>query len=1035
MKKLLLSFILIFSITFSLMSQNKIRGTVVDTKDFPIPGVNIMVKNTTVGTVTDIDGNFSFSDISPDAVLVFSAIGLKTVEVSASQEIINIVMEDEFASLDEIVVIGYGTSKRRDLTGAISSVKSDVIARTPSVNPMEALQGHVAGLDITKSSGQAGAGVSMQLRGNRSFTASGNPLFLIDGLPGDYSTLNPNDIESIEVLKDASSTAIYGSAGSNGVIIITTKKAKEGKTSVNFNSYYGFSGWSILPEVRNGEEYMDMRRLAKLESGTYIDDEDALGAILYEAYQDGKTIDWLDAILKRGQTQNYSLSISDGTDKKKNYFSLNYSQEDGQYQRDKYQLFSTTYKTDYKLTSWISAGMNVQGSYRMQSKAHSKLDRIMATSPYGELYDENGDLNPFPVVDDSRQVNLLLNNDEDVYVDDNKRLNMYVTPYIRITPIKGLTLESRVNSSLAFSNSQYYEGYFSYQYYDQAGSAAVGADPLDNSSLVWARLNNSHNYGYKWENILTYNIALEDHNITLTGVTTYGHSQSLSSISEADGITSNVYKWTNLGVATGSKQVASGYSMGKSMGYIGRVNYSFLSRYLLSASVRYDGDSRLAADYRWDTFPAFNAGWIFTEESFMDGTKGWLDNGKIRFGYGVTGTSGIAPYDSWSILSQGNFTLAGEKITSYQYPSTVTNSSLGWEKSYNKNLGVDLSFLRNRIDLTVDYYNTETKGVIWSQPIPITNGGPDANSFFDTKANIASTLNKGLELTLTTKNIRTQDLLWTSTITYSNNSEEVTSLGDGTQDFVTNRDYTLSVGHPVKSFYNHKIEGVWQYGEEIDAAVFGAEPGHLKVDIPDLIKIKEGEYEKTIIDDEGNEVTTTYDFSNPYNIGDDDRQIIGYNSPDWSLGFLNTVTWKGFDFSVYMFARFGQTIKYDILTNYDPTGGRNFPTYFDYWTSTNPSNDFPALNSQNELKDYKGYMGLAYVDGSFFKIKNITLGYTLPKNVIDRLQIERLRVYGTITNPLIVAKSHLLKDYDPEMNGAIDFPLTKQVVFGLNFSF
>lgn len=1031
-----LIFCCLFATSVYAQQEIKVSGTVVDHTGEPVIGAAIQPVGSKTGTITDIDGNFTLS-VASNASLKVSYVGYKeqTVKIN-NQTSLSIVLQEDTELLDEVVVIGYGTMKKRDLTGAISSVKSDVITMSPTSNPMEALQGRVAGLDITKTSGQAGAGVNMQLRGTRSFTASGSPLFLIDGLPGDYSSLNPNDIESIEVLKDASSTAIYGSSGSNGVIIITTKNAKEGKLSVNFNSYIGINSWSTLPKVHNGESYLGTKRLADQEAGKYIDDETTLGTAIYDAYKKGHTIDWLDAILKTGITQNYSLSLSEGTDKRKNYFSLNYSQEDGQYERDSYKVFSGTYKTDYQVKKWLALGMNVQGSYRNQSKAYSKLDRIMATSPYGELYDENGKLNPFPVAGDNRQVNLLLNENKDVYTNDNRRLNLYITPYIRISPLKGLTVESRINASLGYSTGNYYEGYGSYQYYDVAGVGAVTSDPI--TANMKGEVNNSHSYNYKWENILTYNFKLfEDHDFTLTGVTTYGHSQSQSSTAGADGITSNIYKWTNLGVATGNKTIKSGYSMGKDMAYIGRLSYSYLGRYLLSASIRHDGDSRLAKGQKWDTFPAINGGWRFSDEAFMEETKDWLDSAKIRAGYGVTGTAGISAYDSWSILGQGNITLGGDKITSYQYPGTVTNPYLGWEKSYNTNIGLDLSLLKNRIELTFDYYLTNTDGVIWTQPLPITNGGASAKDFFNRKVNLASTRNKGIELALTTRNVETKEFNWTSTVTFNRNWEKVTSLGDGSQNLITmpDEDYTLALGHAVNSYYSHKIDGVWQYGEEADAAVFGAKPGFLKVNVPGLVRTAEGQYEKTIIGDNGEPVTTIYNADNTYNIGDNDRQIVGKNSPDWNLGFQNTFTWRDFDLSVYMYARFGQKIKYDMLTNYDPTGGKNFLSHFDYWTSTNASNDFPALNSEYELKDYAGYMGLAYVDGSFFKIKNITLGYTMPRSLTNKLQIDKLRVYGTITNPLIVAKSHLLKDYDPEMNGSLDFPLTRQLVFGVNFSF
>ncbi|MDD3322534.1 MAG: TonB-dependent receptor [Paludibacter sp.] len=1036
LRRCLLAVMLIcFSLSPFAQTSISVSGVVKDQQGDPLIGVSIRLENSKTGTITDINGNFTLV-VPTKSSLTFSYVGYAPKTVLATQSQMNVILDEDNNDLDEVVVVGYGTVKKRDLTGAITSVKSDAITLTPSSNPMLSLQGRVAGLDITKSSGQAGTGVSMQLRGNRSFAASGTPLFIIDGMPGDYSTMNPNDIESIEILKDASSTAVYGSAGSNGVIIITTKKGKEGVMNVNFNTFMGYNGWSILPKMRSGDSYMNTIRLARQEAGTYIDDTDLVDPAIYEAYQKGQNIDWANALMQTGNAQNYSLSISNGTKKTKEYFSLNYSNENGQYTNDNYQVLSTNIRLDQQINKFIATGINVQGSYTMQNKTYSKIYNALVASPFGTLYDESGNLNPYPVVGDNKQVNLLLNQNKDAYLNNNQGLRLYVTPYIRISPVKGMTIESRLNGNLSFSNSHQFLGYGSYQFYDALGTGALNASDDLQKAQVSATIKGSSNYNYKWENILTYNFKIaKDHDFTFTGVGSYNSNQSESLSSSMTGITSNMYNWTNLGAGTGVPTVESGYTMSKGIGLMERISYSYLGRYLFSASMRQDASSRLAIGHRWSTFPAVSAGWRVSDESFMASTKTWLDNLKIRVGYGVTGTAGIDPYSSWSILQQGNLSLAGEKLTNYYYPQTVPNPDLSWERSYNTNIGLDMSFLNNRIDLSADYYITNTDGVIWTQAMPITGGGYDASSYYSTNANIASTKNQGIELALTTRNIVTKDFNWVTTITYSKNNEEVTSLGDGTQDYVTNGDYTLHVGSPIKSYYNYKVTGVWQNGEEADAAVFGAVPGDIKVDIPDLIKDSEGEYHKTIKGDDGTDVTTAYNAQNKYAIGTNDYQIIGHNSPDWSLGFQNTVTYKGFDFGIYMYARFGQTIDYSLLTAYNNSGTSNFPEYFNYWTSTNPSNDFPALNSSREIKQMTGYYALSFVDGSFFKIKNITMGYSLSKKWSKALKIEKLRVYGTLTNPLIIANSHLIKDYDPEMNGNLDFPSTKQLVFGLNLTF
>lgn len=802
--------IVLFTLMCVNASAQQISGIVKDGLGEPIIGASIIEKGTTNGTVTNLDGKFALK-ISGNHPIEVSYIGMKTQVISLKGKTqINVIMVEDSKLMEEVVVIGYGSVKKRDLTGAVTSVKSDAITLTPAVNPMLALQGRVAGLDITKSSGQAGTGVSMQLRGNRSINASGNPLFIIDGMPGDYSTMNPNDIESIEVLKDASSTAVYGSSGSNGVVIITTKKGTEGKMNVNFNSYVGFNGWSVLPKMRSGDGFINTVRLAQQEAGTYIDDTELLDPAIYEAYLKGQNIDWADAMMQTGVVQNYSLSVTGGTKKTKAYFSLNYSNEDGQYKNDKYQVFSSNIRLDHQITKWFAAGLNVQGAFTMQDKTYSKLYNALVASPFGSLYDENGNLNPYPVVGDNKQVNLLLDQNKDVYLDYTHKLNVYINPYIRLTPLKGLTLESRLNGSLNYSTGHKYIGYGSYQFYDALGTGAMNSSPEQQRAQVSAKVSNKHGHSYKWENILTYNFQIaKDHDFTFTGVSSYSSGMSESSESGVTGITSNSYLWTNLGAATGAKSVGSGYSMSKGIGLMQRLSYSYLGRYLFSASVREDASSKLAKDHRWSTFPAFSAGWRISDEHFMESTQSWLDNLKVRVGYGETGTAGIGAYSSWSIMGQGNLSLGGQQVINSYYPKIVSNPELTWERSHNTNMGVDASFLGNRIDLTVDYYITKTTGVIWEQTLPITSGGYDASTYYKTNVNIASTKNQGIEVALTTRNIVSKKFNWTSTFTFSHNNEKITSLGDGSQDYVTKDDYSLHVGSPIRSYYNYKLVGVW----------------------------------------------------------------------------------------------------------------------------------------------------------------------------------------------------------------------------------
>ena len=1014
----------------------KVTGQVFDELGEPMIGVTVAVKGTTNATVTDFDGNFSLSIPGANATLELRYIGYKTATVQASPAKKAVVkMELDNTGLEEIVVIGYGTVKKRDLTGAVTTVKADEIRATPLPNPVEALQGKVAGLDITRSSGAAGAGASMQLRGNRSLSASGEPLVLIDGLAGSLTTLNANDIESIEVLKDAASTAVYGSAGANGIIIVTTKSGKEGKTKVNFNSYVGINGWSTVPEMYDAKGIFDLRKQSKIAAGTYTTDEEVFNPDVYAAYMRGESIDWADELLKTGITQNYSLSVSGGTEKTKAYLSLNFSGEEGQYDNDNYRVYSSNIKVDHKVNKMVNIGVNMQGSYTYKNSAYAKLETMLIANPIGSLYDEEGNINPFPIAGDQSVVNLLTNNRQ-TYRNNNHNFNVYLNPYIRINPMKGLTFESRLSLALSYSKANRFNGIGSYNYW----RADALADGVTTSGEASASVANTFGYNYKWENILTYNFTVaEDHEFTLTGVSTWNHNRQEYSYSSSDNLTANEYLWHNLGTGQ-NQQAGSSYTMSKGIGFVGRVNYSYLGKYLASVSVRHDASSRLAEGNRWDTFPAFSLGWRISEEKFMEGTREWLDNLKLRGGWGVTGTASISAYQTQANLAQSYRILGNQTLVSYNYPQQIVDPNLGWEKSYNTNIGIDAGFFGGRLNVTADYYFTKTKDIIWTKLVPVTNGGFNSSSQYTTTTNICESENNGLELAITGRPFvakKEGDFSWTVDATFTYGKEKLTSFSadDGSTQYI-NGNRILKEGEPINSFYGYKLDGTWKTSEAEEAKIFGAQPGDIKINCADIQRHvnADGSVYYTGFDPEGNEVT--YDINNPY---DDQQaqQVLGHPQPDWTMGLKNSFTWKNFDFSVYLYWRYGQMINYSMLGRFNTSASNNFPTYFDYWTEEtgDQNHRYPALNAAKDLNQMDGWSGLTFVDGSFWKVKNVTIGYTLPKNVLKKIGAESIRVYGTITNPFVFAKSDLLKDYDPEMAGNLDYPLTKQMVFGVNVTF
>ena len=1048
--------VLFLIICISAIAQSKtVTGKITDqSTGRPIEGVDITVKGTTTTVVTNAEGGFSISVPSNESVLVISYVGYGTQEITVgAQSTISISMSNSQKKLDEVVVIGYGTTKRRDLTGAIVSVKPEEITARPGPNPMESLQGRVAGLDITRASGQPGAPINIQLRGTRSFTASGNPLFIINGLPGDYATLNPYDIESIEVLKDASSTAVYGSAGSNGVILITTKSGRAGKLNIDFNTYYGYNGWSTTPKMRTGDAYLQTKRDAYrwvydatankwTTTGALwqspADDSTIFGTTRYQTFKEGNFVDWADVFLRdNAATQNYSLSIGGGNNVTKGYISFNYTNENGQYIGDEYKLYSTTMRIDHKVRNWISMGGNLLASYVDRDKAQDKLENALVTDPLVKPYNPDGSLNTNL---GNNVYNLLLDYQPGVYgnVDNNTKLSL--NPYVEIRPIKGLSFLSRAGVQLNYSNTYRFDGIGSVSY------------TYSNAGIAKARVTQNRFQGYQWENILTYNRKMGDHDFTLTGVSSWYHNQNTNTEMNQSNITSNNFKWYKF---TGDQNTTatSSYTMSKTFGLLGRINYSYLGKYLFSASLRSDGSSVLYPTNRWDNFPAASAGWRISEEKFMSGTRGWLDNLKLRIGWGITGSAKIDPYSSVSVVESGTMSLGGLTQPMYRNSQFITNADLGWEKSHNTNFGVDATLFRNRIDLSLEYYITNTDGVIYSVTSPIIYGTYRPGTQYQTNINVAQTKNRGFEATLNTRNIVAKDFEWTSSVAFASNKEEILKLIGGVANNITNGAYSLTIGEPVNSFRNYKLDGVWQIGEEADAAVFGKHAGDLKVNVPGMTKLGTGVYVK-----EAANGTKTYYYTNladaqkfdpsltaatsKYSYSANDYQILGHNTPDWSLGFQNVFRYKGFDLTIFAYLRWGQMINYVMPGWYQPNGfatnaspSRTFPEYFNYWTPENPSNDFPAMNYLSTSSTITGFSGLTYVDGSFFKIKNITLGYTLPANLMKRASIQRLRIYATITNPVIVAKSHLIKQYDPEMNGSLEYPLTRQAVAGLNLTF
>ncbi len=999
--KLCLS-VLFAVVAFAASAQDKaVSGTVIDETGEPVIGATVMVKGTKIGTATDIDGRYSLNT-PPVSTLIFSYVGYTTQEIPVDgRSVIDVTLKESRELLDEVVVVGYGTVKRRDLTGAVTSMKNSDVVVAPTNNVMEALQGKIAGMDITKASGETGSDVSILLRGSRSIYGSNEPLFIIDGIPGSYSQVNPSDIESIDVLKDASSTAIYGSAGANGVVIITTKRGQEGKAIVNFDAYYGFSGDVNFKHGMVGQEWVDYQSEAyKYINGSYPSDMATLlnNPAYTDAYNAGKWIDWVDvASGRRATSQKYALSVSGGTQKARIFASASYSKEEGLLANDELDRYTLRLNADLEINKYATIGFTSNLTYSDHDRGvKNTFTKALSAFPLGDLYDEDGQYNHEYI---NGQYSPMGDFIENQYANNNKSTYINSIGYLEITPLQGLKFRTQISTTLTDSRQGQYWG------------AEANANQPSYAYNPWAQKTHNNGWAYTWENILSYNADIQDHSFGAQVITSYNKNTTEQTISGSGGFIYDAWQFHRLGSGPEKVYAYSDYSRTQKMSYAFRVNYNYKGRYLLTFSNRWDGVSWFSEGHKWDSFPAGAVAWRFSDEEFMESTRDWLNNAKLRVSYGITGNSGgtgayvtqtqVYPYTSAGI------TIGGVAVPFSQYTGTFAGSDLGWEKSYNWNVGLDFGVINNRIDGSLEWFKTTTKGLLFKRNVPITDGLTGWGSPLASWQNLAETENHGIELTINSRNIVSKNFNWTTTLTATWSKERINSLPSG--DLIAE---SLFVGAPIKSIYGFKYAGIW--GTEDDADLmskYNVKPGFIKLETVE--KNGDGGVHK---------------YSN------DDRMILGHQNPNWILGLNNTFTYRDFDLSVFMMGRFGQTIQSDLLGNYtgEASVTRNQLAGTDYWTESNQGAYYPRPGTNKDQKDF--YSALRVVDGSFVKVKNITFGYTLPNKLTQKALIDRLRLYFTAYNPLIIVNDSKLKGTDPETGGSDAFPTYKQFVFGINLT-
>ena len=1011
----------------SLQQARTISGIVVGEDSEPVIGASVSVPGTSIGTVTDVDGKFQLSVPAGQSTIQVTYLGYQPQTLSiAGQTTITVRMKPENQDLDEVVVIGYGTVKKRDLTGAVSSVKNTEITMAPVTNILEAMQGRVSGLDIVREDGRVNSSSRIMLRGNRSLTAENEPLYIIDGIQGDINTLNANDIASIDILKDASSTAIYGSSGANGVIMVTTKRAEKGKVQVDFNSYVGVNTNPRYPRALQGDAWINYLREGY--RSTYptaaTPDNDALFTaynlrpeLITPYIQQGQWIDWVDETLRTGVQQNYAVSLRGGSERMRGQFSLGYNKNQGVYLNDDAQRYTLRTGVAVDISKNLVAGIETGLIWQDGNSRSSRVNRAFSTLPLGDVRDENGTITQYPI-SGITDVNPIVDNVPGAYANNQKSINLTANPYIELKLFKGFSFKSILGTSISSGRTGTFNS--DHTYMVLTGSSAA----VKNGSYA-TRLS----YNYTWENILNYHTVIaNDHSISTTLLTSWKKNQREEASSYSEDFLYDEFLWFSLssGVRPG---VSSRYLGSSMMSYAGRVNYAYKGKYLFNASLRVDGASQLAQ--HWDRFPGASVAWRISDESFMEQTKTWLSNLKLRAGYGVSGNSGISPYSSKTEITSTGLdavNLGGGQLLTSVLTETVGNENLGWEKSYNLNIGLDFGLFKNRVDAAIEWYDTDTRGVLYRRDLPFSGGGFTAKTAYKITDNIARMHNRGIEITLNTRNIDTKEFKWNSTLTFAANKEQVKEidLGSGVkpEDLIS---LGLFMDHPRRTVFGIKKLGIWQSNEAADAAVFGLLPGDVKVQ-SNLTKVRDGVWV-----DNTKETPVEYTAENPYTVGSDDRIIYGQGDPEWTAGFQNSFYYKNFDLNIFATARWGHLTSASLLSYF---GRIAMPDTYNYWTPENPTNDFPRYYLERGNTQYtQPVQSLGTVDGSYVKIKNITLGYSLPNKLSKKIGLSMLRLYGTLYNPFIFTKSHLLKDIDPEAGTSDSFPLYRQMVFGVNITF
>jgi TonB-linked SusC/RagA family outer membrane protein len=991
------------------LQQNIVRGTVKDENGNPIPGATVVVKGTTTGTTTDVNGNYVLENVTPQSTLVVSFIGYTNQEIIVGDRSqINISLQQEVTALEEVVVVGYGTQRRESVTGSVASISGNVLRDVPSSNFSQSIQGRLPGVELSQTSTRPGSTLQIRVRGTRSLTASNDPLVVLDGIPfvGSISEINTNDIKSLDILKDASATAIYGSRGANGVIIITTNKGQKGqKAKITYNGRSSMDKVFAKFPMMDGPEFVALRTA----SGRYTNGLDESNDV---------NTDWQDLLYRNGHQMSHDVGLSGGTTNGSYSFGIGYLQDQGVIPTNKFTRYSLRSSVDQEVGKYFQFGFNSNSNYSMNEGGQVGLYGILSMSPISDPYNADGTLKrtiKMPLDDQFTYTRDVIEDLKDQWLSQSRGFSTYNSVYgeVKIPWIEGLKYRATLGLDLRQNNNGSY--------------TAEGIGSNNPTTESTASISNSHNFHWNIQNLVSYDhIFAGKHRVNAVALYEAEQSTYFDSGTSAKSIPSMYFQYYSLGQSLGEIIASNGsYSQSGLISYMGRVMYEYSNRYMLTATIRSDASSRLAEGHKWHTYPAVSVGWNIKNESFMENISA-IDRLKIRVGYGQTSNQAVGAYSTLGRLSSRNYNFGTTYATGY-YVTQLPNPDLGWEYSETWNYGLDFTILKNRLSGTFEYYITNTKDLLLSLGLPQTSG---VSSY---TANIGETQNKGFEISLNGTILdNVNGWTWEAGINLYSNHNELLALASGQTRDEGNGWF---VGHNINAIYDYEKIGLWQQDDPyLSILEPGGNVGMIKV-------LYTGDFNA-----DGSPVRA---------IGAADRQIMDVDA-DFQGGFNTRVAYKGFDLNIIGGFQSGGILVSTLnggSSYLNLMTGRRGQIKVDYWTPDNTGAKYPAPSGVLSGDNPKYINSESYFDGSYLKIRNIQLGYNFNQSLLKNSGVN-MRLYFTVQNPFVMfSEFNKEMGLDPETNSygnqnvatggynsriltvGFNAPSTRNYVIGVNLTF